>query len=624
LVGQDYDDLTLNATTAQDIYVKNYQFAKPPEKPNVTAVPGDQRVTLYWDDIAESSFDPITESYDFEGYVIYRSTDPSFLDQQTITDANGSRFLFEPLKTVDGASAKFDLVNDYSGLSTIPYTGRGTSYKLGDNTGLRHVFVDSNNVINGQTYYYAVVSYDHGDLELMVAPAECSKTITVNPETGEVLLDVNTVSIVPRTVSAGYVQSSIDSTGLIQNQGIGTGSVDIEIIDHTAVQDENSFKIMFSEDDGLNYTVLDEKEVLDTISVRLGQYHKLSNKNVDTSDFSLSSLVGDFFVEGNDYDLLASDGQILVHNNGSITESQSIVAVYHYYPIKNSTRLSSEEGNTIFDGMTLTVQNEELELDESQTGWNTYSPNNWTPNVKPFNSLIQYKHPADYEIRWFDDPVSSNYRPGYEYVKANFQVWETTRGYPEKQLPFILIENIANDSLWNPGERIVILKDSVVNSYAWEVTFYEPEDGLTSVPPIGGDIYSIYTTRNFTDDIFSFSTTASKEESSVEEENMDEIYVVPNPYVVSSNIEPLDLQNPRDRGQRRVYFANLPSNCTINIYTMAGELVRSLKHNSSIEDGIEYWDLTTSDNFPVSFGMYIFHVKSETGNESTGRFAIIK
>ena len=276
--------------------------------------------------------------------------------------------------------------------------------------------MDSNNVINGQNYYYAVVSYDHGDSELMVAPAECSKTITVNPETGEVLLDVNTVSIVPRTVSAGYVQSSIDSTGLIQNQGIGTGSVDIEIIDHTAVQDENGFKIMFSEDGGLNYSVLDEKEVLDTISVRLGQYHKLSNKNVDTSDFSLSSLGGDLFVEGNDYDLLASDGQILVHNNGSITESQLIVAAYHYYPIKNSTKLSSEEGNAFFDGMTLTIQNEDLDLDESQTGWNTYSPNNWTPNVKPFNSLIQYIHPADYEIRWFDDPVSSNYRPGYEYV----------------------------------------------------------------------------------------------------------------------------------------------------------------------------------------------------------------
>ena len=44
----------------------------------------------------------------------------------------------------------------------------------------------------------------------------------------------------------------------------------------------------------------------------------------------------------------------------------------------------------------------------------------------------------------------------------------------------------------------------------------------------------------------------------------------------------------------------------------------------SIDDGIEYWDLTTSDNFPVSFGIYIFHVKSEHGNETVGRFALIK
>ena len=57
---------------------------------------------------------------------------------------------------------------------------------------------------------------------------------------------------------------------------------------------------------------------------------------------------------------------------------------------------------------------------------------------------------------------------------------------------------------------------------------------------------------------------------------------------------------------------------------MSGELVRSLNHHSAIEDGIIYWDLTTSDNFPISFGMYIFHVKSDNGNESTGRFAIIK
>jgi hypothetical protein len=209
-------------------------------------------------------------------------------------------------------------------------------------------------------------------------------------------------------------------------------------------------------------------------------------------------------------------------------------------------------------------------------------------------------------------------------VKANFEIWETTRGFPEKQLPFVILETITTDSLWNPGERIIILQDSAISAASWELTFYEPSAGSDNVPPIEGDVFSIYTNRPFADDIFTFSTTASTESKQVEKENMDNIYVVPNPYVVSSNIESLDLQNPRDRGPRRVYFANLPATCTIKIYTMAGDLVRTLRHEGTIENGIETWDLTTSDNFPVSFGVYIFHVKSDNGNESVGRFALIK
>ena len=70
VLGQSFDDLTLNADISEDIYKKNYQFAKPPEKPIVTAVPGDEKVTLYWDDLAEYSIDPITAEQDFEGYAI--------------------------------------------------------------------------------------------------------------------------------------------------------------------------------------------------------------------------------------------------------------------------------------------------------------------------------------------------------------------------------------------------------------------------------------------------------------------------------------------------------------------------------------------------------------------------
>ena len=118
---------------SNDIYKKNYQFAKPPEKPVVTAAPGDRKVTLYWDNLAELSIDPISGEQDFEGYAIYRSTDPQFLDQQTITDAYGTNFLFKPHTMINGASAKFDLNNEYQGLSNIEYENRGVYFNLGNN-----------------------------------------------------------------------------------------------------------------------------------------------------------------------------------------------------------------------------------------------------------------------------------------------------------------------------------------------------------------------------------------------------------------------------------------------------------------------------------------------------------
>ena len=272
--------------------------------------------------------------------------------------------------------------------------------------------------------------------------------------------------------------------------------------------------------------------------------------------------------------------------------------------------------------MTITVNNNTLGLDNDMIGWNESSSTNWTWIVKPFNNIPDKKYPADYEIRWFSSIADSNYRSGFEYVKANFEVWETTRGMTPMRLPFIIIENINLDSLWNPGERIIILQDSSNASTSWELTFLEPSPD--PIAPKGGDIFSIFSNRPFSDDKFNFTTSASKEDKNVERENMNNIYVVPNPYVVSSNIEPLDLQNPQDRGPRKVYFANLPSSCTIKIYTIAGDLVETLQHRGGIENGIKYWDLTTSDNFPVSFGVYIFHVESENGNEAVGRFALIK
>ena len=623
LVGQDYEDLTLNAITAQDIYEKNYQFAKPPDKPFVTAVPGDEQVTLYWDAIAETSYDLISESYDFEGYVVYRSIEPSFLDQQTITDANGSKFLFEPLKMATGSPARFDLVNDYSGLSTIPYGDRGVFYNLGSNTGLRHSFIDSNNVINGQTYYYAIVSYDHGDDSLGIAPSECSKTITLNPETNEVILDVNTKQIVPRVPSAGYVPGNINEDYVEHVSGVATGTIVIEVIDPRAIEDANIFEVSFMESP-TSYSVKDMKTVADELGAQLDQFVRLDYGNIDSSSFSLSDSNGNNTYEsGIDYELIPKSGKIRAIPGGALLDGVTYLASYMYYGVVASSLLDMEESNPVFDGLKIYAQNQILALDETQMAWSAGSPTNWEPQVKPFNNIGTKMYPADYEVRFFDDIADSSARPGYGYIKAKFQVWETTAGLVPEQRKVIILELPPEDSLWTPGDRAVILQGDETSTTSWEFTFLEQAEG--GIAPNSGDIYYIATTRPFSEeDKYQFITNASLINNEQAINELDNISVVPNPYVVTNVLEPLDRQNPRDRGPRRVYFNHLPKDCTIRIYTITGELVKTLVHHSSMDDGKEFWDLTTDDNFPISYGVYLFHVDAEDLGESIGRFAVIK
>ncbi len=624
LVGQNYEDLTLNAVTAQSIYERNYQFSKPPEKPKVTVVAGDEKVTLYWDNIAESTIDPISEKNDFEGYAIYRSTDPKFLDQQTITDAYGSHFLFTPLEKSGGAPAKFDLINDYIGLSNIPYTGHGVPYNLGSNTGIQHSFIDSNNVINGQVYYYAVVSYDHGDDSLNIAPAECAKQITLNPESNEIFLDINTIQVTPRPPTAGYVEGSLTSLGIFHESGIATGEVRVEVIDPMQLENIDTFRVIFN-DFPTRYSVVDTKPIQDTLIANIDKFIGLSRQNIIHETFLLENMDGTVIYEDSlDFELDWEYGRVRAIPNelgGSLQDDVSYRVSYTHYSFVDSENLNNEESNPVFDGLKIFVVDEPLGIDESKTGWNMFSPTNYTGTVGVF-SQGGSAFAADYEVRFSSTLIDTGAFAG---ILTPFEIYKTTIGMiPEKQ-KFAIIKKQPNESneYWDTDDEIVLFEGEGLSSPTWVIKFFQPFNG-TPILPGEGDIYSITTTRPFNDDTFTFVTQASKINERIGKIDLDQISVVPNPYVVTNALEQLDRQNPRDRGPRRVYFNHLPAECTIRIYTITGELVNTLFHQSTIDDGIEYWDLTTSDNFPVAFGVYLFHVDAGELGEKISRFAIIK
>lgn len=169
MCGENLDDFFENVRWFSRAYGGNYNFARPPQIPNVKAIAGDNKVTLIWDTVAEESYDPVT-GYDFEGYKIYRSTDPGWNDAAPITDGQGTTAFRKPI-------AQFDLDDEMCGFHPIPI--KGIRFYLGDNTGIVHTWTDTT-AVNGQTYFYAVTSYDKGSTEYKIPPSECSKFITLN------------------------------------------------------------------------------------------------------------------------------------------------------------------------------------------------------------------------------------------------------------------------------------------------------------------------------------------------------------------------------------------------------------------------------------------------------------
>ena len=253
IFGNDYEDILRNAATMQQIYNSDYNFAKPPNLPRLTAVAGDKQVTLYWDDKAELSVDPIY-GLDFEGYRIYRATDPAFNEIWTITDTYGNQTFNKPV-------AQFDKADGLTG--PHPYGLNGIHLDMGTDTGLRHSWTDTE-VENGQTYYYAVVAYDYGfdydfydrgisvvDLRPPITPAECTKKIEINASGDAVHFDINTALVVPNAPAMAFVPPEIvaDATTTL-----GTGSLEVTIIDPSSIKHNDIYEITFRDwsEDGID------------------------------------------------------------------------------------------------------------------------------------------------------------------------------------------------------------------------------------------------------------------------------------------------------------------------------------------------------------------------------------
>ncbi len=682
--GNDFDDMLRNKRTMQNIYDADYDFARPPRRPFLTAVPGDGQVTLVWDESAETSRDPIY-GFDFELYKIYRSTDPEFNDIKTISDAFGNPLLWEPI-------AQFDLDNGLSGAHPVQIGSFGVSYDMGTDSGLEYSYVDRD-VDNGRSYYYAVVSVDHGyadnffedgisesDDLAPISPTESSKIIEVDLFERPVNIDRNTAVIVPQENPAGYLPPAIDEESPQLVSGNSTADVQVEfLIPDSANSRGYEYEITFTDDNSFFE--------LDSTLFEFG----------NTTGFSLRN---------------RTTGELLAESEPGVTGAG----------IFNSPVLNAR----LYDGMKITITNP-TKPNISSAEWLFNSARSGRPDaaitVIGEDQGGENNVPRDYELRVSDTFVDSSQAIQVaDRIPINFTVWDVTDPNNEFKMPVSLTENRneafpQDDSLGilTPGDEVSIKFDRVLSRFgfvytgtSWrfrfglegadaalltEITEYanalndslatysvrgfesrpfgpnvtraelddfllavnpwfstvidslngdpttagafagfsvnpqryldDLEEAFEQATPQEGDRMLFESTKPFSSaDTVRFTVNGNTIEQNISSSVLDSIYVAPDPYIAVNVNERRNTALP-GRGERKIEFRRLPQTCTIKIFTISGRLVRTLQHNSTV-NSFEAWDLKSDDGLDVAYGVYIYHVDAPNIGEKIGRFALIK
>ncbi len=556
VMGSDYADMVFNKETVQNIYNGNYNFFKPPLKPTLTAVPGNKRIFLYWNDISEKSYDNFLRKYDFEGYLLYRSEEPEFNDIKTITNSKGEAKFWKPI-------AQFDVKDGIKGSDPIGVKMlEGASFWRGYDNGLQHSYIDTT-VVNGKTYYYALVAYDQGDPNYGtqgLMPTETSKVISQNYSGQITFVDINCAVVVPNAPSAGYTSAQILGDVSKVKSGVGTGKMNVLVLNPSSVKEGAVYKVKFTS--AGTFPIF--KTTAYSVTRTINGAEETIVASVDTSQFAKGQFSAPF------------DGVIF----STVPDTMGAVRSKGFV-----------KGFSTVDMLVIPDRS---------------SP---TRNI-PW--------PADYEFEWL--PEGTFYTTPFTKFNSPIKVKNLTTGADAA----LEIFDIDKNGLFNLGDDAVII-EYVANLFklTWRLQMRAPAAPVFASPR-PGDVFRFTTSKPYqTGDYFEFTTKGASIDNELAKNDLSKVAVVPNPYISAASWE---VRNnvANGRGTRRLDFIHLPSSCTIRIYTVAGALIKTLEKTTGATDGTLSWNLITEDGTDVAYGLYIYHVDAPGVGEYIGKFAIIK
>ncbi len=536
ICASNFESLIASSELAQSMYDLGWVSPAPPPQPVVSWVPGAGKITLYWDDVAETTPDPVSGEIDFEGYRVYKSrTGVGPLGDWDVADPTSEWQLIAQYDLADGITN----VGSVNVLDAYNSDHPDAKY-LGDDTGLVHSYVDEE-VIDGVEYHYAVTSYDRG-------------TLVVRSLESGLILGKNRVLATPGLTTLGYEEPTVVEVTHVT--GRATAELpEVTIVDWQLVQDET-------------YTITFDDSTYDELRVTI----------------------------------VNSSGEVLVDNSDHI----------------------EEEGYNTFDGLDVFVNvesaiglKEAIWTDETRVAGS--SDCSWEFEATTFID----PRPDIYEIRFVSDPSEYTQCTYPPTITLPFQIVNTETGEIARVSIFSQATTDTTDEMrntWTSGDPLRVIEEYQGSPFkiTWEMVLIRPDSGeVVDYEP--GDILRVIPATDISsEDVYSFTTQAS-DAVVTSEAALSDIKVVPNPYIVRNVWE----VSP---DYAKIMFTHLPENCTIRIYTMAGDLITTLIHGDAEDEGpgYEWWDLLTENEQKLVSGIYIYYVEAPGIGERVDKFAVIR
>ncbi|SYZ73273.1 conserved exported hypothetical protein [Candidatus Zixiibacteriota bacterium] len=620
---------------AQSAYDVDFKLAKPPASPIVTAAPLNKTIVLSWTDTSEV----VPGDYQFQGYTVYQGE-----------SGNGPWHRIANFDVVDGVALILDEVLD-------PLTGalESRGVKFGTDNGISYNFVVQQDYINGgelnnlTEYFFRVEAYSYD-------PAQTPKTLTA--------ANRDQIVVEPWDQPAGtHLQANAtDTLPVTHATGLSDGIVNVEVLDPT-VFNGHTYRLTFQDTTVMDRygntvnTVWNLYDVTDAKWVLRYQTNQTGNNDYYVTDGFLVRVTGPSTAGIKPDDLYTTDDstkwgwkipagtrrwtwangagfefegfegalgwvaldEVFASTTGKVGVTETKNVLLKLATVDSVGNFSTDDPNVSYGyrygrGFTAPPAQPSFAAHMINTTGSGYAFQDFAKTIPLSAWDIDVNPPQRLTLGYLENNaehglVDGIYFPAPSDTLAAYDLDNTDAAAPRE---FLFIFPNAYSETPDPEFQGDLLNSPNTPTMYWG-TFNRRVSAVPYSPDSSGEDQFLIIPSKINSPLDTFTFVVPAPTHTANNVDLDKITAVPNPFYLFSGYDP----NP---GSNLLKFHHMPTKCTITIYNLAGDLIRTIRKDD--QTPIATWDLLTEQGLPVASGIYIYVVDAPGFGQKIGKVAI--